>query len=375
MKIGVMMRAIGDQKNAPGIIVLNLIDHLLQLDKSNEYILFFKDRTFIDRYSSHPNVKVVLIPAPSKFIWDQVAIPLAVRREQVDLLFHPKHSLPLLANCKTLMHLRGSEYFTQPDQYKRLDLLYQKTFLPKFCTKATRIIVESEFVKRDFIRLLSIQEQKMTVIYLAPSDKFRVITDIQHLERIKTKYRLPSTFFLTVTRIVEGNKYYSGKNLINSIKGFQESRANKDSKFVIVGKYTKKFVDEHPDIPEDMRKNIIALDFVPQEDLPPIYNMAKFFLFPSYNESFGIPITEAMACGCPVITSTTTACPEIVGQAGILVDPGSIIDISNAIDRLNHDAELREELSRKGLTEAQRFNWRRSAKQTLDIIDSLSKTH
>ncbi len=180
----------------------------------------------------------------------------------------------------------------------------------------------------------------MTVIHLSPNEKFKVISDQNNLNSVKTKYGLPSEFILTVTRILEGKRFYAGKNIMNIIKAYQESEARKHVKLVVVGRKTIDFIKNCKKIRDDVRKNILPLDFVPQEDLPAIYNQAKFFLFPSISESFGLPITEAMACECPVMTSDCTACPEISGQAAILVNPRDVREISYAIDRLNHDDRL-----------------------------------
>lgn len=371
MKIGVMLREIGNQTDAPGIIVLNLLDNMLELDRTNEYILFYKNRSFIDRYASYPNVRTIVVPALTKLMWDQLVIPLAVARERIDLLFHPKHSLPLLVKCKTMMHLRGPEYWVFPDHFEKFDLFYQKLMLPFFCRKADRIIVESNYAKKDFQEFLQIPETKMTMIYLAPSNRFQVITDINLLSSIRMKYNLPTDFFLTVTRVVQGKKYYPGKNLTNAIKAFQRCKARSKLKFVVVGRQTRKFIEQLSSIPGEVRKDIIVLDFVQQEDLPAIYNLSKFFLFPSKYESFGVPLTEAMACGCPVITSTDFSCPEVVGNAGILVGPRNISQIADAIDRLSGDAALRENLRAKGFEEAKRFNWQKAAEETLKEIEGL----
>ncbi|RMG80076.1 MAG: glycosyltransferase family 1 protein, partial [Bacteroidetes bacterium] len=314
----------------------------------------------------------VLVKAPHKLLWDQVAIPLAVKREKIELLFHPKHSLPFFVKCKTLMHLRGSDYWIFPDHFEKFDLMYQKLTLPIFCKKATHLVVESNFVKQDFKRILKIPESKMTMIYLAPSDRFKVITDKKKLSEIQKKYNLPEEFILTVTRIVQGKKYYAGKNFVNIIKGFQESQASQYIKFVVVGLKTKEFIRDLK-LPPNVQRNIVALDFVPQEDLPALYNLASFFLFPSRYESFGIPLAEAMRCGCPVITSNTFACPEIVGDAGLLVNPENISEIAGAIDRLHTDVLLRNELRKKGFEQVERFSWEKSAKQHIQLFEQISR--
>lgn len=372
MKIGVLLREIGNQKDAPGIIVLNLLDQLLELDRDNHYVLFYKDRAFFDRYDRYPHVSKFLIPSSSKLVWDQALVPLAAKKAKIDLLFSPKHSLPLLGNCPMVMHLRGSEYWTYPEYYEPLDLLYQKLMLPKFCRKASHLIVESNFVKQDFQRFLGVPSEKMTMIYLAPNDRFRPLPQ-QDCLSVKAKYGLPDRFVLTVTRIKQGKRTYPGKNLDKAIEAFLRARVSRAMAFVIVGVGTKAYVQEYCKRQSHRPDRLIALDYVAQEDLPAFYSLAHLFLFPSSYESFGIPLTEAMACGCPIITSNTGACPEIVGQAGITVNPHDIDAITDAIDRLTGDEDLRKHLQLQGFKERQRFGWEKAAKETLRVFDHVRK--
>jgi glycosyltransferase involved in cell wall biosynthesis len=269
------------------------------------------------------------------------------------------------------MHLRGSDYWLHPGDYERADLIFQKLMSPVFCKKATHLIAESDYVKRDFQRIQGIPESKISRVYLAPGPDFKRIPDPGRLAEVREKYRLPQEFCLTVTRIMQGKKFYGGKNLYNMLKAFLVSNASREIKFVVVGKRTKAHVQALAGKLPNLQERVIPLDFVPQEDLPGIYNLAKFFLFPSKYESFGVPIAEAMACGCPVVTSSTTACPEIAGNAAILVDPNVLGEITDAIDCLNDHPALREVLSRKGLQRAKTFSWQRAARETLEVIHSL----
>ena len=169
-----MLRDIGNQQDAPGIIVLNLLDQILEQDRKNRYVLFFMDETFTDRYAKLDHVEIVRVGSPVKFLWDQLAVPWAARRRNLDLLFHPKHSIPLLTGLKTVMHLRGPEYWINPRSYELLDLLYQRTFLHLFSRKATHLIAESEYARRAFQRYLSIPDRKISTIHIAAGSRFRI---------------------------------------------------------------------------------------------------------------------------------------------------------------------------------------------------------
>lgn len=372
MKIGVMLRDIANQKDAPGIIVLNLMDKILEIDKHNEYVLFYRNRIFFDRYATYPNAKAICVPAPSKLLWDQLAIPWAARRENVDLLFHPKHSIPLLTRRKTLMHLRGADCWTFPEFFESADGFYLRFFLPLFCRKATHIIVESLSVKKEFQDYMSIPDEKVSLVYLAPSPRFEVISDRSVLEDYLKKYSLPDRFILTVTRVLQGQKFYPGKNILNSLEAFRRSEARQKMKFVIIGRKTKDFIDKILDASDDLRNDLIILEFVPQEELAVLYNLAEIFLFPSTYESFGIPILEAMACGCPVITSNTFACSEVAGESALLVDPKDVDQIAISVDRLAFNKQLQNRLTKKGLDRTKEFSWKKAALETISIFEQIT---
>jgi len=372
MRIGVMLREIGNQEDAPGIIVRNLVDHILLEDRKNQYVLFFQADAFIKNYRSRERVEIVRVKAPTKFLWDQIAVPWVARKKKLDLLFHPKHSIPLLANTKTVMHLRGPEYWIHPKHYELLDLAYQRVFLHLFSRRATHLIAESRYARDEFRRRLSIPKHKISVVYLAPNGRFAPIEDSRVLQSCAQKYSLPARFALTVTRVVQGKKFYPGKNILKIVEAFASSEASKSMKLVIAGRRTREFVENFGARHRWPTDSLLPLDFVPQEDLPAIYNLAEFFVFPSKNESFGIPIVEAMACGCPVITSTTSACPEVAGDAAQLVDPESTAEISAAIDRLATDAGLRASLARLGIRQAGKFNWSDAASETIRILETLA---
>lgn len=374
MRIGVMLRDIWNQTDAPGIIVLNMMDKILEYDTENEYVLFFRDGKFLDRYNQHKNARAIQIKAPTKFLWDQMAVPWAARREGVDLIFHPKHSIPLLTRRKTVMQLRGCEYWIYPEHFEWMDIAYARFFLPIFCRKATHLIAESNDVMKDFKEHLRIPDEKLSMVYLAPNERFSIVNDQDVLNACRSRYQLPDRFILTVTRVLQNKKYYPGKNILNSIEAFRRSEARRTMKFVIVGRQTREFIAKRFNPADDILDDLIVLDFVSQEELPALYSLAEMFLFPSKYESFGIPILEAMGCGCPVITSTWYSCPEVAGEAASVVHPYKVDEITEAIDRLAANEELRMALRQKGLERAGQFSWDAAARETVEIFNKF-KNH
>ncbi len=369
--IGVMVRDIENQLDAPGIIVLNLLDRILELDRDNRYVLFYRSDTFLDRYAHHPHVKSVVVKASGKLLWDQIAIPRAARREGVDILFHPKHTIPLLWRGKSLMHLRGAEQWVSPHCYEPLDRLYLRHAIPRFARKATRLVAESWTVKEEFERNIRGIRGKLDVIYLAPAPRFQQPVDPDRIRRVREKYALPERYAFTVTRLRQGKLRYPTKNLDNMVEAWCASEAGREMPFVIAGGHTREYVEEVRRRNPACGERLVGLGFVEQPDLPALYSQAEMLLFVSRYESFGIPILEAMATGCPVITANVYACSEISGGRAPLVHPDDTEGLTREIDRLASDPALRQELARRGREWVKRFSWERAARETIRILEEL----
>ncbi|MCX7591345.1 MAG: glycosyltransferase family 4 protein [Kiritimatiellae bacterium] len=364
MRIGVMLRAIGE-KQGIGIYTRNLMDRLLPMDGQNHYVLFYRSTEYLGRYAARPNVTEKLVPAGNKAIWDQIKIPLEARREGLDLIFHPKFTVPFFTRCRTVMTVHGASWFVHPELYRRLDIAYIKAVMPLYCRRADAIIANSDLTREDFIRLLGVPPQKIHTIYLGTSETFRVIEDPGTLEAVRKKYRLPERFILSVI------KYDPRKNFKNLIAAFRILRQRVESKLVVVGIGCEKYVAEYGLEADGTARDTTFLGWVDQSELPALYNLATCLFFPSVYEEFGIPTCEAMACGCPVVVSKTGALPEIAGDAGLLVDPFNPEEMADVLQRLLEDNGLREQLSRRGLERARNFTWQRCAEQTLRVLNSM----
>jgi glycosyltransferase involved in cell wall biosynthesis len=362
MRIGVMLRAI-DEKQGIGIYTQNLIERLLAMDKANSYVLFFRNPQWVGRFAHHPHVREMILGAPNKLLWDQWAVPRAARRENVDLIFHPKFTVPFFTRCKTVMTIHGASWFVRPDLYpNKLDLAYVKAVMPLYCRRADFIIANSDLTRNDFIRILRVPPEKIRTVRLGTSDRFRVITDPQTLNVAREKYRLPEKFILSVI------KHDPRKNFANLIAAFRLLRRRIPCKLVVTGLGCEKYIEEFSLREDGTADDVLFLGWVEQEDLPALYNLAVCKFFPSVYEEFGIPVCEAMACGCPPVIANTGALPEIAGEAGIAVDPFDPPAMADALERLWTNAALRAEYSRKALERAKVFTWERCAKETLEVL-------
>lgn len=363
MRIGVMLRAI-EEKQGIGIYTQNLMDHLLALDRENSYVLFYRNPAWVGRYADRSQVKERLLTAPNKLLWDQVAVPRAAREESVDLIFHPKFTVPFFTRCKTIMTIHGASWFVRPDLYpNKLDLAYVKAVMPLYCRRADFIIANSDLTRNDFIRILRVPAEKIRTVRLGTSERFRVVTDRETLDAARKKYQLPDRFILSVI------KYDPRKNFANLIAAFRLLRQRVLCKLVVTGIGCEKYIEEYRLREDGTADDVRFLGWVDHEDLPALYNLAVCKFFPSVYEEFGIPVCEAMACGCPPVIANTGALPEIAGDAGIAVDPFDPPSMANALERLWTDETLRAEYSRRALARARLFTWDRCARETLEVLN------
>jgi glycosyltransferase involved in cell wall biosynthesis len=372
MHIAIMLRS-WDEKGGVGVYTRNIVKELLNIDQINHYVLFFHNTRNSGHFINYENVEEYIIPAKSKILWDQVYVPIACKRNKIDVVFHPKFTLPLFAPCKSVMVVHGADWF-MPDQaiyYKKLDVAYIRTVMPMYFKKAAKVISVSQLTTDNFVQALKIPNNKIKTIYFAPASHFKRICEEDILTRVKNKYQLPDKFILTLTKRL-GDKR---KNLPEIIKAYRQYHSASDNphKLVIGGKDCYLYKQEY-NIPDDgYGADILFPDWIDQEDLPAVYTLADLFLYPSNLEAFPIPITEAMACGTPILTSNANGLKEIAGDAAIFVDPNNTKSISENIKLILHDPALRAELSVKGLARSTMYNWTDCAKKTLEIFEEVTK--
>ncbi|MFZ0453192.1 MAG: glycosyltransferase family 1 protein, partial [Ignavibacteriaceae bacterium] len=330
-------------------------------------VLFYKNEKHLGKYSHYSNVEEKFVKASSKFYWDQVAIPIAARQSKIDILFHTKFTVPFFTNCKTVMVLHGASWFVHPEIYKnKFDLMYIKTIMPLYCRKADALISNSSLTTNDFINILHIPKEKIRTVYYGLNPIFKQIHDTQKLNDIKIKYNLPNHFIVTVSR------YDPRKNFCTIFKAFTKSRVEGDLKLLAVGKDSDKYREECKINGSDYENDVIFPGYVEQSDLPYIYNLAKLLIFPSVYEEFGIPLLEAMACGCPIVASNTGAIPEITGGSAFLADPFDADSLGDGITKIIGDSQFKQGLVEKGLEQVKNFTWEKNASETMKIFHSLN---
>lgn len=385
LRIGLMLRGI-DEYDGAGVYMRELLDALLKIDTANHYVLFLSKEGQGDRYARLPNVRAVVVRAPGKLLWDQIGVPAAARREHLDVLFHHKFSIPVIAPCPTVVQQRGTEYWTFPQYYTtwgdRINRLYNVLSIPFFCRRAARVLTNSDSLAVELEQVAGVPREKMATVYAAADQRFTRVTDPESLSRVRAQYQLPAQpFFLMVVKGYArlgyaGEALCPRKNVEGTLEAYARARDEEPScpPMVILGAGVRERLT--PDVLQrrfGLRpESVIIPGLIAHDDMPAVYSLAGALLFPSYYESFGIPLVEAMACGCPVITSNAPACPEVVGDAALQVDPDDIEGLADAMLRVAREPELAASLGQRGLERARHFSWEESARRLLAELERAS---
>lgn len=296
----------------------------------------------------------------------------------IDIVHYPYFepfflSLPIFKKHKTIVTVHDLTPFVFPKEFPSGIKGKIKWQIQKFALKkADKIITDSFSSKKDIVKYCSIQEEKIEVIYLAAGEEFKKVQSSEfRAQSLRKKYGLPEKFALYV-----GDATWN-KNLPRLIKAIQKINVP----LVMVGKALadNNFDKSNPwnkDISEvqkliDNDKNILILGFVPQEDLIMLYNISAVFVMPSLYEGFGLPILEAMSCGCPVVTTKEGSIKEIAGDAAFFIDAYTIDNIVLGIKKVFEDKSIQNMLSDKGLAQAKKFSWQKTAKETAQVYKTV----
>lgn len=277
-------------------------------------------------------------------------------------------TLPFALADKTVVTVHDLTPFVFPKNFPTGIKGQLKWRMQRYLLKKTSaIIADSQSSKEDIIKYTGIPDKRIEVVYLAPSESFKQISDKKTLHAIKIKYNLPEKFVLYVGDVTWN------KNLPRLV----EAARKENIPFVMVGKaLVEKEYDFSNPWNQDLlivqkmiaeSKSIIRLGFVATEDLVGIYNLASMFVMPSLYEGFGLPILEAMSCGCPVVTTKEGSLKEVAGEAAYFVNAYDTEDIAEGVKKVFLSQDLQAELSKKGLQQAKKFTWKNTVRRTVDV--------
>jgi glycosyltransferase involved in cell wall biosynthesis len=369
MNISIFAPMTGRQSGGPETYEAQLIRALCSLGGGHRYEVYCINREGsrilgesvpgLNVHTLHPRIRWISVP---------FVLPMQLLRRPADLL-HATYVAPPYVPGKLVFTLHDLSPFSHPEFYPpAIRFRLQKGFASSI-RRAQAILCVSEFTRQHLVKEFPSAASKAYVTHHGLDPAFRHIQDRAEVGRCLDRYGLRGSYLLCA------GKLQARKNTVRVLEAFALLRKNTklEHKLVMAGRKMWTSDEFYPLIERlNLKDHVIVTGHAPQEDLPLLYNGADALVFPSLFEGFGFPVLEAMACGCPVLTSTVTSLPEIAGEAAVLVDPYRPEAIAEGIERLVTDTVLRKELIRKGFEQARQFTWEKTAKQVLGVYETVA---
>lgn len=301
---------------------------------------------------------------------EQVFLPFEMKGTGADILHYPSFNMPVVNFKPSVVTIHDLIYYLNPAACpSRAAYIYARVMFKIVSRAARKIITDSEYSKNDIIAHLGVDTAKVTAIPNGVGEMFKPEKDGKRRSEVREKYGIKGEY------IFYAGSHQPRKNLVRLIEAYSRLKNAHGCALVLTGKVEERRADVYASVERfGVKGRVQFIGEAEEDDLPVLYSMARVFVFPSLFEGFGLPPLEAFACGCPVVSSNVTSLPEVVGDAGIMVDPTDTGAIAGAIDRVLGSETLRSEMREKGFTRAALFSWAACAEKTLavyrDALDS-----
>jgi glycosyltransferase involved in cell wall biosynthesis len=361
LKIGIDIRPLGGTRTGIGRYVHQLITALAEIDKTDEFVFFYNSRKgpLHDDLPKQRNIKLKTYRLPNKILnamWTYSSSPKAeLFTGKIDV-FHSLgfQTVPTKKAAKVL-NIYDMIFRVYPEMAIPSSLKYYSPHIERYVQRADLIVTISRSAADDINHYLNVPSEKIMVVY--PGTTPLKIATAPEIALLKSRFDISSDYILFVGRVEPR------KNLVRLIQAFERSNLADNFMLVLAGPQgwnVEEIYKTYQNL--SCRLKIRWLNFVSDEYLSALYSGATFFVYPSLLEGFGLPVTEAMSVGCPVLTSNVSAMPEVVGDSALMVDPFDVDAISEGMIKLSEDIELRQSLSQKGCEQVKKFNWSESAR-------------
>lgn len=369
MKIAVNTRLlIKDKMDGIGLFTFEMLNIITKQHPEISFYFIFDRKPSAD-FIFGDNVQPVVLWPKTRHIylfpfWYQIILKKALRRLNPDVFVATDGMFPLRSNINTLAVIHDLNFEHYPETLPKNVLNYYLKYFPQFAKKATRIATVSEFSKNDIVNTYHIKEDKIDVVYNGANSKFQPISFEEKL-KVKTTYTQQQNYFLFVGTL------HPRKNILRLLMAFNQFKTVTKSKMklVLAGKKMWWTTEINAFFEQmEAKSDVVFTGRLSEQELIKITAAAYAITYVSIFEGFGIPLVEAMQCGVPVITSNVTSMPEVVEDAGLLVNPFSEEEITQAMIRLAADENLRKELMLKSIQQATKFSWEKSAQLLMDAI-------
>ncbi len=367
-KIGIDARFCTDHSTGVGRHVEELIKNLAKLDKDTQYVCFMKPEIAKNFKIPGKNFKIEPTYSPHYSVSEQFSFLRQINYHNFDLMVFPQFNLPIFYRGKYVVTIHDLTLHLFPGK-KKTDIfsrLAYKFIINRAVTKAKHIFAVSQNTKKDLIRILKVDQKKISVTYNGVSRIFKPIKAEDVKQKFRKKYKISTKYFL-YTGVLRTHKNVLG--LINTYAKFQEKHGDKQIDLVLTGPKDQIYWNEIKNLIKklNLEQNIHHLGLVPHEEMNLLFGSSFAYIFPSFYEGFGIPPIEAMGCDIPVACSDTSSLPEACGDAALYFDPYDQNSMIEAFEQISFNKILRKDLVKKGQTQCQKFSWKKMTEQMLTV--------
>jgi len=370
MHIAVDGNLLCGKKTGMGIVVYHVLKYWKSTDKHS--ITVYCPEKLDERYScliGRNGIKIRVLGKANYFKWEQIVLPKAVKQDRADVLWCPYNTAPIKCPCKMVVTINDVIYMNSslksaPSVYKKIGIIYRKHIVPIAARYARTIISISQYAKQEISYCFPKERHKIKVILLGV-DKSSVKFDSDDEKKFFQEHGIRKPYILGFGSLE------LRKNSLQLIRAYDAlpKEITDTYQLILFGFRDYERSEDHLYIKtHDLEKHIKILEYISDEEKATLYSESSMFVFPTLSEGFGIPVLEAFAAQTPVITSNITALPEIAGDAAVLVNPGNMDEISEAIKTLIEKPEKRHELIQAGMHQLNKFSWEDTAKKIFEEI-------
>lgn len=368
---------IGKKKTGIGRVLENILLNMAILDKSIKYYLFINyDQDSLLNVKWPSNIIIIKYNVSKNhpifnILWHQYSYQRLVKKYNCQLSVIPNFSLLLWKNTYTISIIHDLIEYNVKSKFSKIRMIYRRFAVPLMAKNSDKIITVSCSSKNDIIKFLKVPDSKIKVIYNGYDNNHFLIYPVESTEKVLEKYNIVYKSYILYVGTID----HPGKNLYSVLLSYFKLKKEKSikEKLIIIGQegFNVKILYDLVE-KSSYKSDVKFIGYIEDNELPYFFNGAKLFCFLSLYEGFGLPVLEAMACGCPVITSNNSALSEIAGTSALCVDPLNIDLITKKLYELLTNDSLRENMITKGLKKSKTFSWLDSATKYLNVFNDIT---